>query len=962
MVPTPYNLSRIRSDTWNRLRDASRRLRTLADDAKQEILIGACRQAFDVLAGLEPYHAFPGTRVLAYLRSLLEDQDYEELASACIRLVRMTSTDSYRRLDLATLRAADILDVLRRADGAIDKLPASTGRPYFELLVVDDIDAEEEAALRLQLRGLRDDSDDFVYEVVVVRTFEDAMLAVLANPSIEACVLRFSFPFKGAPHEDLSERIAKLAGVQRAALAALMPGERTAQLGRTIRNLRPEVDLFRVTSAPIESVAIGDFRRVFYQSEDLYDLHLSVLKGVHDRYETPFFNALRDYSERPTGMFHALPVSRGRSITKSHWIEDFGRFYGLRLFLAETSATTGGLDSLLQPTGSLKFAQARAAQAFGADRTFFVTNGTSTANKIVTQALCRPGDIVLLSHDCHKSHPYAVILGGAYPVYLDAYALTEYSMYGGVTLRDIKRQLLALKRAGKLDRVRLLLLTNLTFDGITYDPYRVMKEVLAIKPDILFLWDEAWFAYGRFSPLLRRRTAMDAAARLERELHDAEAPAKYAAWRKKHGAVFDEGAEAAEALEWVPDPARARIRVYATQSTHKTLTSLRQGSMIHVRDVDFEREATGAFHEAYMTHTSTSPNYQILASLDAGRRQVELEGYDLVQGAVEMALTLRERINEDPLLARYFRALSPADMVPAEHRPSAVQRYFDAEKGAGPIEQAWEQDEFVLDPTRVTLHVGRTGLDGNSFKQLLMQSYDIHINKTSRNTVLFLIHVGMGRGLIAQLVKTLTQVAIQLDQHARQSSDGERAAFAARVATLTRDAPALPNFSHFHRSFKDAEPLSCADTPEGDMRSAFFRAYDGAECEFLPLDAALAKAVAQGREVVSAGFVTPYPPGFPVLVPGQVLTEGIVNYLLALDVKEIHGFEPESGLHVFKPEALLASQAPSTTRKLVAAAPDGGQPQGTQVQGVAQTAAGEVEVRRNNQAGSGAASKKKGAR
>ena len=88
------------------------------------------------------------------------------------------------------------------------------------------------------------------------------------------------------------------------------------------------------------------------------------------------------------------------------------------------------------------------------------------------QGLIRPGDIVLLAHDCHKSHPYAVILAGAHPVYLDAYPLSEYSMYGGVTLVEIKRRLLELKRNGKLDRVRMLLLTNITFDGIAYDPMR----------------------------------------------------------------------------------------------------------------------------------------------------------------------------------------------------------------------------------------------------------------------------------------------------------------------------------------------------------------------------------------------------------------------------------------------------------------------------------------------------------
>ena len=147
-----------------------------------------------------------------------------------------------------------------------------------------------------------------------------------------------------------------------------------------------------------------------------------------------------------------------------------------------------------------------------------MTNGTSTANKIVMQGLIRPGDIVLLAHDCHKSHPYAVILAGAYPVYLDAYPLSEYSMYGGVPLVEIKRRLLELKRAGKLNRVRMLLLTNITFDGIAYDPVRIMEEVLAIKPDMIFLWDEAWCAYARFAPVLRRRTAMWSAAHLRRTI------------------------------------------------------------------------------------------------------------------------------------------------------------------------------------------------------------------------------------------------------------------------------------------------------------------------------------------------------------------------------------------------------------------------------------------------------------
>ena len=103
-------------------------------------------------------------------------------------------------------------------------------------------------------------------------------------------------------------------------------------------------------------------------------------------------------------MFHALPISQGKSIVNSHWIRDMVSFYGLDIFMAETSATTGGLDSLLEPIGPLRDAQLLAAEAFGSRQTYFVTNGTSTANKIVVQALLAPGDIALVDRNCHQSH------------------------------------------------------------------------------------------------------------------------------------------------------------------------------------------------------------------------------------------------------------------------------------------------------------------------------------------------------------------------------------------------------------------------------------------------------------------------------------------------------------------------------------------------------------------------------
>ena len=114
------------------------------------------------------------------------------------------------------------------------------------------------------------------------------------------------------------------------------------------------------------------------------------------------------------------------------------------------------------------------------------------------------------------------------------------------------------------------------------------------------------------------------------------------------------------------------------------------------------------------------------------------------------------------------------------------------------------------------------------------------------------------------------------------------------------DVPELPNFSWFHDAFRhDAGEL----TTEGDMRSAFFSAYVEEECEYIPLHSpTIDTRLSEGPELVSANFVIPYPPGFPIMVPGQVITQEIVDYMRKLDVKEIHGYELAKGLKLLKIE------------------------------------------------------------
>ena len=897
-----FSASQLRSDHWTTLKGVAIRIGNADSDAKSDKLAVRAKQLLEALRPIEVYWAFPGKRALHKLQHLLARGDYDEFSHGVLRIVRALMSGAYRRRNIDPLPdSAEGTEI--EEDTPENAEQRTRARNYFEVLVVDDLTPAQEDVLRDALHDARRPEDRFIYETVVVSNLADALIAALFNHNIQSVVVRNDFGIESENKLELLSAFLDRLGDEK--LSDIDPEECGPELCRLLRKVRPELDVFLVTDRSVEDIAgrnLSGCRRVFYNLEDHMELHLNILRGVNARYETPFFTALKEYSRQPTGVFHALPISRGKSITRSNWIRDMGDFYGMNIFLAETSATSGGLDSLLEPQGPIKKAQELASRAFGSRQTFFATNGTSTCNKIVVQAIVRPGDIVLIDRDCHKSHHYGMVLAGAHAVYLDSYPLSEYSMYGAVPLATIKRQLLDLKRAGKLDRVRMLLLTNCTFDGIVYNVERVMQECLAIKPDLVFLWDEAWFAFARFGGIYRQRTGMRVAEKL-RERYRSQAYRQQ--WEQHRAAIADMDDEALAEAPLLPDPDKVRVRVYSTQSTHKTLTSLRQGSMIHVHDQDFKGEVEQAFHEAYMTHTSTSPNYQIIASLDVGRRQVELEGYELVQKQIEAAMAMRKAIAAHPLLAKYFTVLSVGEMIPAEYRTSGIESYWDPQRGWNDIWEAWSKDEFALDATRVTLAVGHCGYDGDTFKNsVLMDKHGIQINKTSRNTVLFMTNIGTTRSSVAYLIEVLLKVATQMENELEDASAMTRKAFDNRVHALTEELPPLPDFSRFHARFRSSDGK---DTPEGDLRAAFFLAYDENKCEYFTLgDGSMEAAIDGGRELVSTSFIIPYPPGFPILVPGQVISKEILLFMRALDVKEIHGYRPDLGLRVFT-EAALAS-------------------------------------------------------
>lgn len=888
------NPSYARVDTWNLLDDACRHLAEvdLAGLDKTHD-VARVKRLMDRIAAYERYWLYPGAENLAVFRAHLESLSTVRLTEEVSLAVRLLSEYGDRAGLFDTSAPLDDQELVAQAKQ----------QHFYTVLLADDAPSTAPDSLAECLRALRCPSDDVQFEILVVPSVEDAITAVALNGEIQAAIIRYDLPLRSRDRLPLMNT---LLGPNEDA-DGVIPDRANdwVECGEWIRELRPHIDLYLLTD---ESIAAGDdsepdvYDRTFYRLNDVTDLHSTVLAGLRNRYATPFFDALRAYAAAPVGQFHALPVARGASIFNSRSLQDMGEFYGRNIFMAETSTTSGGLDSLLDPHGNIKKAMDKAAKTWNADHTYFVTNGTSTANKIVVQSLTRPGDIVLIDRNCHKSHHYGLVLAGAYPLYLDAYPLPQFAIYGAVSLRTIKQTLLDLEAAGQLDRVRMLLLTNCTFDGVVYNPLQVMQEVLAIKPDICFLWDEAWYAFATAVPWARQRTAMVAAERLEHMLASPEYVEEYRKW-----AASMDGVDRSEWIEreLMPDPASARVRVYATHSTHKSLSALRQASMIHVRDQDFNALTRDAFGEAFLTHTSTSPNQQLLASLDLARRQVDIEGFQLVRQVYDMALVFRHRVRKDRLISKWFRILDESDLVPEEFRESSVSSYREVRQGAlAEWNEAWRSDQFVLDATRVTLFVGATGMNGYDFREkILMERFGIQINKTSINSVLLIFTIGVTWSSVHYLLDVLRRVAIDFDRTEKAASVADRALQQRHVEEITEDLPHLPDFSEFDVAFRPVDECNF-----GDMRSAFYAGYEEADREHVLIGMA-GRRLAEGKTLVSTTFVVPYPPGFPVLVPGQVVSKEIVYFLAQLDVKEIHGYNPDLGLSVFTETALARMEA-----------------------------------------------------
>jgi arginine decarboxylase len=630
-------------------------------------------------------------------------------------------------------------------------------KPVSRILVIND----EHLVLREFVKGLnaaaRSLDNPLGVAFVGVTTAKEALAAIEADGDIQAVLV-----------DDTLYTLGKHNGSRQLQVSAL-------DLVQRITRFRPELSVYILIAQEKEDDVVDALFTeavdgYFYREERDYRGIYRILNAqIQERAKTPFYDQLKNYVWMAKDQWHTPGHSSGESLRGSPWVNDFYDFMGEHVFDADLSVSVPMLDSLMDPKGVIAEAQHMAAQAFGARRTFFATNGTSTANKVIFQTLLAPGEKLLLDRNCHKSVHHGVVLSGAHPVYLDSALNRKYGLYGPVPKKTV------LEAIRKHPDAEALILTSCTYDGLRYDLGPIIEAAHA--KNIKVIVDEAWYGFARFHPEFRP-TALEA------------------------------GAD------------------YATQSTHKVLSAFSQASMIHVNDPDFREHL---FRENFNMHTSTSPQYGLIASLDVARKQAVMEGYKLLSRTLALAKELRAQINSTGV----FRSLELEDLLPEELRHDGIR----------------------LDPTKVTVDISGCGYTVDDLQKVLFERFNIQTEKSTFNTLTLLLTVGTTRSKVSRLYDALMRIA-------REKRAPRR---------LVR-TPEIPAFTKLRYLPRDAFYCGGELVPVLDDKER--------------VNQALARRVC-------ADQIVPYPPGIPVLVPGQLITRDIAEYLASLlrsqKRLEIHG-------------------------------------------------------------------------
>ncbi len=581
-----------------------------------------------------------------------------------------------------------------------------------------------------------------------------------------------------------------------------------------------------------------------------------------DSLPPPFFRALTHYAADGSYSWHCPGHSGGVAFLKSPVGQMFHQFFGENMLRADVCNAVEELGQLLDHTGPVAASELNAARIFNCDHLFFVTNGTSTSNKMVWHSTVAPGDIVVVDRNCHKSILHAITMTGAIPVFLTP-TRNHYGIIGPISKdefswENIERKIAAHPFASKAKgKPRILTITQSTYDGILYN-VDAIKEMLDGKIDTLH-FDEAWLPHATF--------------------HDY--------YRGMHAIGRDR-------------PRCKDSMVFSTQSTHKLLAGLSQASQILIQDSETRKLDRDVFNEAYLMHTSTSPQYAIIASCDVAAAMMEPPGGTaLVEESIAEALDFRRamrKVGEELGESWWFKVWGPEKLAEEGIGEASDWVIRDSERwhGFGNIAEGFN----MLDPIKATVITPGLDVDGDfadwgmpaSIVTKYLAEHGIIVEKTGLYSFFIMFTIGITKGRWNTMVTELQQFKDDYDknqplwrvlpefvaQHPRYERIGLK-----DLCNQIHGIYKAHDIAHLTTEMylSDMEP---AMKPSDAFARMAHREIDRVEIDQL-----------EGR--VTSVLLTPYPPGIPLLIPGERFNKTIVRYLqFARDFNEkFPGFETD---------------------------------------------------------------------
>jgi arginine/lysine/ornithine decarboxylase len=667
------------------------------------------------------------------------------------------------------------------------------------------------------------------------------------------------------------------------------------ELDPAVLNLRKFIGEIRFRNADIPIYLYGETRTSQHIPNDiLRELHgfihmfedtpefvarhiIREAKSYLDTLAPPFFKALMDYAQDGSYSWHCPGHSGGVAFLKSPVGQMFHQFFGENMLRADVCNAVDELGQLLDHTGPVAASEKNAARIFNADHCFFVTNGTSTSNKMVWHHTVAPGDVVVVDRNCHKSILHSIIMTGAVPVFLPP-TRNHFGIIGPIPQAEfspaaIRKRIAANPLLAGVDakkvKPRILTLTQSTYDGVLYNT-ETIKHMLDGYIDTLH-FDEAWLPHAAFHPFYGTFHAMG----------------------KKRPRPKDQ-------------------LVFATQSTHKLLAGLSQASQVLVQDAQNRKLDRHLFNEAYLMHTSTSPQYAIIASCDVAAAMMEPPGGTaLVEESIAESMDFRRAMRKvDKEYGRdwWFKVWGP-DKLAAEGVGRAedwILKAGDKWHGFGSLASGFN----LLDPVKSTIitpgldmsgKFAKTGVPAAVVTKYLAE-HGVVVEKTGLYSFFIMFTIGITKGRWNTMVTALQQFKDDYD----------------RNQPMWR---ALPDFCAAHPRYertglKDLCQSIHETYAKGDIArlvtdmylsdlhpamkpSDAFARIAHRQTDRVPIDAL------EGR--ITTSLLTPYPPGIPLLVPGERFNRKIVDYLKfarsfnaafpGFDT-DVHGLveeEPESG-------------------------------------------------------------------